>query len=142
MSSGTGRQSFPVDLCLREFGPGTLQHHLSVALGMGERSCAPLGLSEMPATLAELWNRALMSRASASPTTNSASPCATLEDSPVENEELQAEVAALLTEEGENAVLNELLGEMSPGYAPRPPPPPSPPSPPAPPSHPFPRPPL
>lgn len=86
-----------------------------VALGMGERSCPPLGLSEMPATLAELWNRALMSRATASPTTTSASPCATLHDSPVDNVELQAEVAALLTEEGENAVLSELLGEMSPG---------------------------
>ena len=82
---------------------------------MGERSCAPLGLSEMPATLAELWNRALMSRASASPTAASASPSDALQDNPVENEDLQAEVAALLTEEGENAVLSELLGEMSPG---------------------------
>lgn len=87
----------------------------SGGFGMGERSCAPLGLSEMPATLAELWNRALMSRASDSPTTTSASPCALPQDSPVDNEELQAEVAALLTEEGENAVLSELLGEMSPG---------------------------
>ena len=84
------------------------------AFRMGERSCAPLGLSEMPATLAELWNRALVSRASASPTT-SASPSDALQDGPVENEDLQAEVAALLTEEGENAVLSELLGEMSPG---------------------------
>ena len=83
---------------------------------MGERSCAPLGM-EMPATLAELWNRALMSRASASPTTASASPRDALQDCPVDNEDLQAEVAALLTEEGENAVLSELLGEMSPGYA-------------------------
>ena len=96
---------------------GTLQDRgvCFQAFRMGERSCAPLGLSEMPATLAELWNRALMSRASASPPTASASPSDALQDGPVEYEDLQAEVAALLTEEGENAVLSELLGEMSPG---------------------------
>eukprot|EP00320_Phaeocystis_rex_P020360 CAMPEP_0119081706 /NCGR_PEP_ID=MMETSP1178-20130426/118093_1 /TAXON_ID=33656 /ORGANISM="unid sp, Strain CCMP2000" /LENGTH=152 /DNA_ID=CAMNT_0007064431 /DNA_START=190 /DNA_END=648 /DNA_ORIENTATION=- len=84
---------------------------------MGERSCAPLGFNEMPASLAELWNRALMSRAAASPSNASATLSDIPQDVTIDSAELHAEVAALLTEEGEGAVLSELLGEMSPGFA-------------------------
>ena len=70
----------------------------------------------MPATLAELWNRALMRRATTdSPSTASASNNGT--DDAVDETQLQAEVAALLTEEGEGAVLSELLGEIPAGWA-------------------------
>ena len=99
-----------------------------------ERSCGPPSLQEMPATLAELWNRALMRRANTdSPSAASASNNGT--DDAVDETQLQAEVAALLTEEGEGAVLSELLGEIPAGWAapprlpgsgPRPPHPPPP----------------
>eukprot|EP00908_Phaeocystis_cordata_P021070 Transcript_3374.p3 GENE.Transcript_3374~~Transcript_3374.p3 ORF type:complete len:151 (-),score=8.46 Transcript_3374:216-668(-) len=80
-----------------------------------ERSCGPPSLQEMPATLAELWNRALMRRANTdSPSAASASNNGT--DDAVDETQLQAEVAALLTEEGEGAVLSELLGEIPAGF--------------------------
>lgn len=71
----------------------------------------PGGDVEMPATMSELWNRAIMRRQ-----LNIALPPPPLpSDGPVEEGglmDLHAEVAALLTEDGDEA-LSELLGDMS-----------------------------
>ena len=71
---------------------------------------------EMPVTLSELWNRALIRRQ-----VNVALPPPPLQSQSVPEEpmDLHGEVAALLAEDGDNA-LSELLSDMAGPCAPAP----------------------